>query len=228
MNNETATATRAEQRRQANDRGINPVNLCLDFLGGECRQPSDNILSTGFAGLDDILPEGGWPEAAVSEIFCAEELAHHVLPLVFPALARLSQAKRWLTWVAPPNRPKGEQLVAAGVDLNHMLVIHPHATSNGLWAVEQALRLGTSEAVLSWATDIDPYFMQDLRGAALAGNSCGILFRPSWAIGRPSCAALRLNVVPDMHGGLYVELLKGTEAQKAIYLQTASALRKTG
>lgn len=187
---------------------MKPVNLSLDFSQpGGPRTATDDAIATGHAALDGMLPRGGWPVGGLTEIFCDAD-GHAALPLVWPALARLSQAQRWLAMIAPPDAPRGGELQAQGIDLSHVLMIHPHATSNGLWAVEHALRAGTCAAVLSWVNQADPHAMQDLRGAALAGNSCGLIFRPAWAAQQPGSDSLRLQVTTRGDHGIYVELLE--------------------
>jgi len=203
------------------------VNLSLDFGAANPIINNTQSLSTGITSLDAMLPQGGWPIGAITEIFCPENIAQ-TAPLVWPALAKISQDKRWLALIAPPHAPSTQQLSANGVDLNHVLMIHPHTTSNGLWAVEQALRAGTCAAVLSWVTNADHHALQDLRGAALAGNCCGLIFRPDWAQHQPSSASLRLSISADQ-GGLYVELLSTriNKTKSAIFIAAEQA-QKTG
>jgi len=203
---------------------MSAVNLSLDFSSsGVLNQPHQPALSSGFAALDVMLPHNGWPIGAVTEIFCAEWTGpnHFALPLVLPTLARLSQTKRWLAMIAPPNAPSVGQLQAHGINLSQLLMIHPHATSNGLWAVERAMRAGTCAAVLSWVNNADHHAMQDLRGAALAGNCCGIVFRPEWAVTQPSAASQRLRLTPTTDHGIYVELLdqRSTRARSALFIE---------
>ena len=101
-------------------------------------------------------------------------------------------------------------------------MIHPHATSNGLWAVEHALRSGTCAAVISWVNHADHHAMQDLRGAALAGHSCGLIFRPEWAMEQPSAASIRLHLTNTAEMGIYVELLeqRRSRTHSAIFIET--------
>ncbi len=208
---------------------MKPVNLSLDFTQSGMHSSSlMDAISTGYAALDVMLPHGGWPVGAITEIFCPDD-SRFALPLIWPALARLSQAKRWLAMIAPPNAPSGGQLQAEGIDLSHVLMIHPHATSNGLWAVEHALRAGTCAAVLSWVSHADHHSMQDLRGAALAGNSCGLIFRPERAMEQPSAAGMRLRLSATSDMGIYVELLeqRRNRTHTATYIETQQ-LSKTG
>ncbi len=98
------------------------------------------------------------------------------LALVLPALARLSQERRWLAWIAPPDIPAGPLLASAGVDLSRVLVVHPRACADGLRAVERALRAGTCGAVLAWLTRADEETLHRLRSAAEDGHSWGVMF----------------------------------------------------
>lgn len=183
-------------------------NFAFDFQG-PLQHPEQAALNTGYAALDVMLPHGGWPTGAITEIFYPDEFdSSFALPLLWPALAKLSQTQRWLTLIGPPNTPSPGQLLSQGIDLSQVLMIHPHATSNGLWAVEQALRAGNSSAVISWVTHADHFAMQDLRGAALAGNCCGLIFRPEWAMDQPSAANLRLRLTPTAQGDIYVERME--------------------
>ena len=52
---------------------------------------------TGHAGLDAALPIGGWPEGALSEILIPADGVGE-LRLLWPALARLTQAGERVVW----------------------------------------------------------------------------------------------------------------------------------
>ncbi|MDH5649820.1 MAG: translesion DNA synthesis-associated protein ImuA [Gammaproteobacteria bacterium] len=150
-------------------------------------------LATGFPDLDALLPGGGWPQGTLTEILMPQE-GVGALSIVMPALAKLSQAKRWLAWVAPPYIPYAPAMVSAGVDLSRVLLVHPRATVDGLWAVEQALRSGTCGAVLAWLAGGESNTLRRLQLAAEAGNSWGILFRPEHVARQASPAAVRLKL----------------------------------
>ena len=165
-------------------------------------------VSSGFAALDEHLPGGGWPRGALTEILMPE---HGVgaLRLLVPALSRLSQDdKRWICWVAPPYIPYAPALVGAGIDLSRVLLVHPKAQQDGMWAVEQSLRSGTCSAVLAWPTLDDSTAMRRLQLAAEAGDALGFLFRPRRLVQRPSPAALRIQLEPGVASDLSVSILK--------------------
>lgn len=163
-------------------------------------------VSSGFPELDALLPDGGWPLGALTELLVPNE-GIGALQLVLPALARLSQQRRWIAWVAPPYVPYPPALVAAGVDLSRLLFVHPRAGGDGLSAIEQSLRSGTCGAVLAWPMGGDGPTLRRLQLAAAEGNCAGILFRPASLADQPSPAALRLRIECTSHG-LEISLLK--------------------
>lgn len=159
----------------------------------------------GFTALDDVLPDG-WPTGAITEVLLDEQGIGE-LRLFMPALARLSHAGRWIAWIAPPHIPYAPTLAACGINLSRVLLVHPKAGNDGLWAVEQALRSGTCGAVLAWPASGDQGHQRRLQLAAEAGRSMGILFRSERITNQVSPAALRLRLAA-VHQGLAVQVLK--------------------
>ena len=163
-------------------------------------------LPTGFAELDTLLPDGGWTPGALTELLVPRE-GIGALQLLLPALARLSQQRRWIAWVAPPYVPYPPALAAAGVDLSRLLLVHPRVNGDGLRAIEDSLRSGTCGAVLAWPMAVDGPALRRLQHAAKEGDSWGILFRPEACAEQPSPATLRLKVA-RCQNGVEVSLLK--------------------
>lgn len=163
-------------------------------------------LPTGFAELDALLPDGGWTQGALTELLVPRE-GIGALQLLLPALALLSQQRRWIAWVAPPYVPYPPALAAAGVDLSRLLLVHPRASGDGLRAIEQSLRSGTCGAVLAWPMAVDGPALRRLQSAAAEGNTWGILFRPEQFADQPSPATLRLRVARRQNA-VEVSLLK--------------------
>lgn len=176
------------------------------WRGGEMPPAARAGLPTGFPALDALLPGGGWPQGALTEILADSE-AVGALRLVLPALATLSEAPRWLAWIAPPHVPYAPALAAGGVTLSRVLLVHPRERTDRLWALEQALRSGTCSAVLAWLAGTGRTPMRRLQLAAEAGDTWGVLFRPAWARRESSPAALRL-LVEAVPGGVRVRVLK--------------------
>lgn len=162
-------------------------------------------IPTGFDALDQHLPGGGWPMGALTEVL-VPYLGIGELRLIMPALARLSHHKRWIAWIAPPHVPYAPALAACGVDLSRTLIVRPRATTDGFWAIEQALRSGTCAAVLAWPAGGDRQMWRRLQLAAEAGRSLGVLFRRE-RDAEPVPVALRLQLEP-LPGGIEVHILK--------------------
>ena len=175
---------------------------------------------TGFTALDDLLP-GGWPRSAITEVLLGKEGIGE-LRLFMPALAQLSHAGRWVAWIAPPHIPYAAALATYGVNLSRVLLVHPKAGNDGLWAVEQALRSGTCGAVLAWPASGDQRQQRRLQLAAEAGQSVGILFRSEHTLSQASPVALRLRLSPAQEG-LTVQVLKrrGGWASNAVVLSNS-------
>jgi protein ImuA len=149
--------------------------------------------ATGFRELDQALPGGGWPLGALTEILHGEAGIGE-LRLLMPALARLSRQGRWIALIAPPYIPYAPALAVSGIDLGHVLLVHPKGSVDGLWALEQALRAGTCGAVLAWPKQLDERVLRRLQLAAEAGKAWGVLFRDRAAAAQTSPAALRLEL----------------------------------
>ena len=77
---------------------------------------------TGHAQLDAVLPGGGWPEAALSELLLAHPGSGE-LQLLWPTLARLTRARERVVLVAPPFIPFAPAWLQAGVDLRWLVLV---------------------------------------------------------------------------------------------------------
>lgn len=188
--------------------------------GGPHHSTHSPTLATGLAALDQALPGGGWPLGALIEIML-ERHGLGELKLLMPALASLSRERvgngrhpqRWIVWVAPPFIPYAPALASYGLELDRMLWVHPPQNPAGddnsevLWAMEQALRSGSSAAVLAWVKRTDSAVLRRLQLAAEEGSSLAVLFRPEAAMRESSPAALRL-ALRGGDVGTDVEVLK--------------------
>lgn len=176
--------------------GLTPVATSV------INRPQSQIIASGLPALDDSLPDGGWRRGAVTEILSDPD-DDSALKLVLPALATISQEKKWLCWIGPPQFLDKFKLANAGIDISRVLLVHPRASTNGLWLVEQVLRAGTCSAVLTWMTggnasdadkcDIDTaVILERLQLAAEVGGSTGFVFRDQSYASQDSPVATRL------------------------------------
>jgi hypothetical protein len=164
------------------------------------------VVSTGYPAFDKQLPGGGWPTGALTEVLTGCKGIGE-LQLVVPALAALSWAGKRVIWLAPPHLPYAPALVAAGIDLAQLAVVHAPARRDALWAAEQVLRAGCCHALVTWLRRAR---YDELRRLAVAAETSGAwvaLFRPPEAAEESSPAALRLALEPEADA-LCVRILK--------------------
>ncbi len=182
---------------------------------GRSSKPDWQGLASGYPRLDRQLPGGGWPPHALTEILLAQTGAGE-LKLLMPALARLSQsgsgapehgqignaadAAGWIAWIAPPFNPYPPALMQWGIDLSRVLIVRPAATTEALWAAEQALSAGNCAAVLLWSDSLDDASSRRLQLAAEKGKSWAVAFRPLAALSQASAAALRIRLTANREG----------------------------
>jgi hypothetical protein len=209
------------------------MNTALDALlqhpgiwrGDQRAQSGENALPTGYAELDELLPGGGWPRGALTEILSAQEGIGE-LRLLLPALSRASAKNGWLAWVAPPHVPYAPALAAAGVDLKRLLVTQPQSSADAWWTAEQALRSGACSAVLAWLRAPDERRMRRLQLAAESGHAWGVLFRPARAEQERSPAALRLRLEATADGlAVHVIKRRGGQVSKPVLVDLYPSLR---
>lgn len=167
--------------------------------------PAASTVASGFARLDALLPGGGWPCNALTDIILPHAGIGE-LRLLLPALARLSGGERWIAVIAPPYVPFAPALAAAGVDLSRLLLVHPRTRAERLWSIETGLRAGACAAVLGWVEDVAAAHRRRWQLAAEAGNAFCVLFQRRNLAHSP--AALRLQLTPAGKSALDINILK--------------------
>ena len=174
------------------------------WRGGESARVAPGVV-TGYAELDAQLPGQGWPTGAITEIY-ADRAGVGEVELVMPAAARLTQAGRWLTLVAPLHVPYAPALSVHGVRLERLLLVQTRGVDENLWACEQALRASCSGAVLLWQDHLHERALRRLQLAAESGSTALFLFR-SARVAPATPATLRLHVSRS-DGRTVVRILK--------------------
>ena len=149
--------------------------------------------ATGHPQLDELLPQGGWPRRALTELLLPADGVGE-LSLLLPTLARMTRAGGTVALVAPPYIPYAPAWQAAGVDLAHLEIVEADPR-NALWAFEQCLRSGACAAVLGWPQGADAQSLRRLQVAADSGDCLGFALRDRKHAANPSPAALRLEYV---------------------------------
>lgn len=162
------------------------------WRGATAPAPHAASQPTGHAMLDAQLPFGGWPANALSEVLIPADGVGE-LGLVFPTLARLTQAGERVVLIAPPYRVHAPGWAHAGVALKHLQVIHANVR-DALWATEQCLRSAACAAVLAWPDKADDRALRRLQVAAETGQCLGFAYRDAKHARNPSPAALRVQI----------------------------------
>lgn len=177
------------------------------FRGGQRLDARRDGVPSGLAELDAVLPWGGFPRGALSELLHTHDGIGE-LDLLLPALRQLC-AEAPVALVRPPYIPYAPALALAGLPLQRLIWIDPPA-ARGLWAAEQCLRAGCLSAVLVWDGGSDSRPLRRLQVAADSGRALAFLFRPDHQRINPSPAALRLHIAP---GALEVVKCRGAGMQ---------------
>lgn len=92
------------------------------WRGQVVSSPSGANFSTGHHFLDAVLPGGGWPKAALSEILTAAPGIGE-LSLLWPTLASLTVSGERVVLISPPHLPYPQAWIHAGVDLRQLSII---------------------------------------------------------------------------------------------------------
>jgi len=168
-------------------------------------------IATGFVSLNESLHDGGWPEAATSELLC-EQTGIGELRLLLPALKQVQKQKSLVAFLAPPHLPYAPALKAAGLNPQQVLVVSPHSAREWLWCADQILRSGACGGLVSWGlqTAIGNRDLRMLQQAAHQGDCWHALFRHSREARQASPSALRLELSSDQQhaGHLHIHVLK--------------------
>ncbi len=209
------------------------------------------VFSTGYAALDAVLPGGGWPAAALTELLLAQP-GKGELRLLAPALQRITAQGGELLCFDPPLLLNAWALQALGVPARQLLLVRPrgaalavaaarHATKQGpaakdvqdvLWALEQTLRSSHRGAVLAWLPARLPGGTMPLRRLQLAAQTHPgpvFLFRDDAAAAGASPAPLRLHLASAGADALQVRVLKrrGAPLAQPLVLQLPPVLAPT-
>lgn len=178
-----------------------------------------DTMPTGHAKLDELLPGGGLPVGAITEVLHPRP-GMGELTVVMSMLARLTQAGSRIVLVSPPHVPFAPGLAQAGLHLPRTVVIKPPDGSECLWGLEQTMRAAVFGSVVGWVNNIDVHVLRRLQLAAETGRCVGVLMRPSQAASQPSPAAVRLKL-SRIGGRLDVEVLKARGGPAGHHWQAA-------
>jgi protein ImuA len=156
---------------------------------------SDEVVTTGCAALDRLLPSAGLRRGTLVE-WLADGAGSGSATLALIA-AREACRQGGLLAVLDAERSFYPP-AAAGlhVDLEKLLIVRPPNRRDDSWALDQLLRSRAVAAVMAWPGDWDEHTFRRLQLAVEAGQGLGLLLRPGSVRREPSWAELRLLVEP--------------------------------
>ena len=167
------------------------------------RRATGAIVSSGYAALDRLLPEGGFRRGGLVE--CLEPAAGSGAgTLALAAATRATgQALRESTAGAGPLvvvDGQGEfyppAAALAGIDLERLILVEPRNRQDQAWVWDQALRCPGVGAVLGWIGNFNQRTRRRWQLAAEAGAGLGLLICPASIRDEPCWAQVRLLVQP--------------------------------
>ncbi len=167
-------------------------------------------IATGLIALDEVLPQGGWPPTALSEILLPADGVGE-LQLVLPALARLARSDKPVMLVSPPYLPGVAGWAAGGMDMRYLVIVQASSSTQALWAMEQCLRSAACAAVVGWPTEADDRHLRRLQIAADTGQTPGFVFRDRRHAEHASPAALRVELEAGSPPLLRVRKCRGAQ-----------------
>jgi cell division inhibitor SulA len=194
----------------------------LWHAGRSAIAPADSE-STGHAALDRLLPQGGWPRGALTELLLPADGVGEI-ELLMPTLARLTRAGNEVVLIAPPYLAYAPAWQAGGVELAHLHLVEA-APRDALWAFEQCLRSGACAAVIGWPATADGRALRRLQVAADSGDCLGFALRDRRHALNASPAALRLEYTREkggMAGAWHVRKCRGGHPPAQAFAWTGS------
>ena len=82
--------------------------------------------ASGWPELDRVLPGGGWPAGALTELYCPVEGIGE-FSLLMPLIVRLTGAGKRVVLVSPPHVPYSQALSERGVKLDKLVLLSPQS-----------------------------------------------------------------------------------------------------
>ncbi|MEO9077944.1 MAG: translesion DNA synthesis-associated protein ImuA [Rhodanobacter sp.] len=195
---------------------LSPLFDARRLWRGSAQPAVKDGIPTGLVALDAMLPQAGWPPAALSEILLPLDGIGE-LQLLLPSLAALTRAGHTLAIVAPPYLPCVAGWSRAGVDMRHVDIIDAATPVDALWAMEQCLRSSSYAAVLGWPLKADDRALRRLQIAADTGQALAFVFRDWRHAEQASPAALRIELQVGTTSRLRVRKCRGGQPPAGVF-----------
>lgn len=177
------------------------------WRGDEIGSPIVSTLSSGWAELDKVLPGGGWPGHAVTEVLTAQP---SVLEwrMLSPGLRLVVDAGSQVVVIGPPREPHIPGLLHMGLSEGQFIWIQAQSPAERLWATEQLIKSNSAGAIVSWLPKVRPEQVRRLQVCAQACEAPVFLCRPEAVQYESSAAPLRVHASASPDWELNVRILK--------------------
>lgn len=189
------------------------------WRGNELGGPVTPVQSTGFAGLDRVLPGGGWPCGSLTEVLVPQFSVVELRLMVDALRVQTAQGRR-VALVGPPHPPHALGLRHHGVDERMLDWIEVDTPRDRQWATEQLIKAGTFGAVIAWLPLIRAEQVRRLQVLSARCKGPTFLCRPENAAREASAAPLRVLARPHTDWQISVQVLKrkGTPLEDVLLL----------
>ena len=154
------------------------------------------VVSTGIAALDELLPAGGFRPGTLVE-WLAEDEGCGAGTLALMAVAETTRAGG--AFVVIDNDGEFHPVTAAelGIDPADTIIVRPENKNDAIWSLEQSLRCQGVAAAMGWVGRLDSHVFRRLQLAVETGGGIGFLMRPAGIRREASWADVRLLVQPS-------------------------------
>lgn len=161
-------------------------------------------ISTGDAGLNRELPDGGWPSGVLIELLL-QQAGIGEMQLLQPALCQTGSHAIML--VQPPYLPQAAAWAVEHFPVERLVWVKSKHSADALWTAEQILRNRSCAALVLWQTQVRNESLRRLHLAAQAGDTVFWLVRPLALAQVASPAPLRLALRPAA-AGIQIDIVK--------------------
>jgi protein ImuA len=171
----------------------------IEQISSGGREQAFAALPLGIAGIDAGLPWGGLPRACLHEVVASNHATAAAAGFCALLLARLLDDGGSVVWCRRHHGCSGHKLhapglLAFGLDLRRLLVVHARSETDVLWAMEESLRSGAVAGVVGEITNLPRVAPRRLQLAAETGGATALLLRPTSAAAGADSAATHWRV----------------------------------
>jgi len=177
------------------------------WRGNQLGGPVAEVLPSGFQAVDGVLPGGGWPCGALTEVLVSQ-FSVVEFRLLAPMMATLTRGGQTVVLVGPTMAPHAPGLRHDGVDERHLVWVDVDAPKDRLWSTEQLVKAGSCGAVIAWLPLVRAEQIRRLQVLASRCKGPVFLCRPESAARDASAAPLRVLVHVETDWQITVEVLK--------------------